>query len=117
MKKLTLLAIVALLSTTIYSCKKDEVVVPAVIIPKVTYNADIKAILVLRCTPCHLAAGTNPNKWDDFTQASAKVATILDRIQRTPGTTGAMPRGATAQIPADEIAKIKQWVADGTLEK
>jgi uncharacterized membrane protein len=115
MKKLSLFALLALLSATIYSCKKDEPVVP--VIPKITYNGDIKAILVLRCTPCHLANGTNPNKWDDFAQASAKVATILDRIQRTPGTAGAMPRGASAQIPADEIAKIKQWVVDGTLEK
>jgi uncharacterized membrane protein len=115
MKKISLLAIVALLSATIYSCKKDEPVAP--VIPKVTYNGDIKAILVLRCTPCHLANGTNPNKWDDFAQASAKVATILDRIQRAPGTAGFMPRNGTEQIPATEIAKIKQWVTDGTLEK
>jgi uncharacterized membrane protein len=114
MKKITALSFGILMVAIIASCKKDE---EPVVIPKVTYDKDIKAILVLRCTPCHLAGGTNPNKWDTFSAASAKVATILDRIQRAPGTAGAMPRGATSQIPADEIAKIKQWVTDGTLEK
>jgi uncharacterized membrane protein len=114
MKKLTLFALSAVITGSILSCKKTE---EAVVVPKITYEKDIKAIFVTRCTPCHLAGGTNPNKWDTYAAAQAKVATILDRIQRTPGTTGAMPKGATAQIPADEIAKIKQWVTDGTLEK
>jgi uncharacterized membrane protein len=112
MKKLTLFAVSAMITASIISCKKEE----EVVIPKLTYTKDIKSIFVTRCTPCHLAGGTNPNKWDDYATAKAKVATILDRIQRTPGTTGAMPRGATAQIPAEEIAKIKQWVTDGLLE-
>lgn len=112
MKKLTLFAISALITASVISCKKEE----EIVIPKLTYTKDIKSIFVTRCTPCHLAGGTNPNKWEDFATAKAKVTTILDRIQRTPGTTGAMPRGATAQIPAEEIAKIKQWVTDGLLE-
>ena len=114
MKKITALSIFILMVAIMMSCKKDEE--PAVI-PKVTYDKDIKAILVTRCTPCHLAGGTNPNKWDTFVAPKEKVALILDRIQRTPGTAGFMPRNGTSQIPADEITKIKQWVTDGTLEK
>lgn len=114
MKKITALFSSILMVAIIASCKKDEE--PAVI-PKVTFDKDIKSILVTRCTPCHLAGGVNANKWDSFATSSAKVASILDRIQRLPGAAGFMPRNATAQIPADEIAKIKQWVTDGTLEK
>lgn len=112
MKKIALFAVTAMLTSSILSCKEEE----EVVVPKLTYTKDIKSILVTRCTPCHLSGGANPNKWDDYATAKAKVATILDRIQRTPGTTGFMPRNATAQIPADEIAKIKQWVTDGLLE-
>ncbi len=112
MKKLTLLAFAALIAGSIVSCKKEE----EVVIPKVTFTKDIKAIMTTRCTPCHLAGGIRPNKWDVFATAQSNVTAILDRIQRAPGTAGAMPRGATAQIPADEIAKIKQWVTDGLLE-
>jgi uncharacterized membrane protein len=114
MKKISLFALAVVIAGSILSCKKTE---EAVVIPKLTYEKDIKPILVLRCTPCHLAAGTNPNKWDTYAATQAKAATILDRIQRAPGATGFMPRNGTAQIPADEIAKIKQWVTDGTLEK
>jgi hypothetical protein len=111
MKKVFLLALSVVMVGSIISCQDDDDVVV-----KVTYNKDIKAIFVARCTPCHLAGGANPNKFDDYAQAKAKIASILDRIQRTPGSTGFMPRNGTAQIPADEIAKIKQWQTDGLLE-
>lgn len=112
MKKLSLFAVSVMITASVISCKKEE----EVVIPKLTYTKDIKSIFVTRCTPCHLAGGANPNKWDDYATAKAKVATILDRIQRTPGTTGFMPRNGTAQIPAEEIARIKQWMTDGLLE-
>lgn len=113
MKKIVLFAISAFIAGGVVSCKKEEEVVA----PKITFEKDIKPIVQTRCTPCHLAGGANPNKWEEYAQAKAKVATILDRIQRTPGSAGFMPRNATAQIPAEEIAKIKQWQADGLLER
>jgi hypothetical protein len=82
---------------------------------KVTYNADIKPLLVASCAPCHLAGGTNPNKWDEYTPAKTKIATILDRVKREPGTTGFMPRNGT-KLAADKIALLEKWQADGLLE-
>jgi mono/diheme cytochrome c family protein len=94
------------------SCKKDEDPAP---VDKVTYVADVKPIFLNSCTPCHLAGGVNPNKWDDYTQAKNKISVILDRVQRTPGTTGFMPKVGSALTSA-QIATLKQWVTDGLLE-
>ncbi|MCU0324397.1 MAG: cytochrome c [Spirosomaceae bacterium] len=115
MKKITIIALVVFIFGSIFimSCSK-EAETPAPV--KVTYNKDIKAIFTANCTPCHLAGGTNPNKWDDYTQAKAKITAILDRVQRQPGTTGFMPRNGTMQLPQATIDKLKQWVSDGLLE-
>ncbi len=114
MKKIITFAFAAAILSSIISCKKEEAVV---VVPKVTFTADIKAIFVKNCTPCHLpGSSVNANKWDDYATAKGKITNILDRIQRTPGTTGFMPRNGTAQIPAADIEKIKQWVTDGLLE-
>jgi len=83
---------------------------------KITYVVNVKSIFTTSCTPCHLAGGANPNKWDDYTQAKGKIAVILDRVQRTPGSVGFMPQVGT-QLTAAQIATLKQWVADGLLEK
>ena len=95
------------------SCSKTEETPEPV---KITYNKDIKAIFTANCTPCHLPGGVNPNKWDDYATAKAKITNILDRVQRTPGTTGFMPRNGTMQLPAATITLLKQWQTDGLLE-
>ena len=82
---------------------------------KITYNKDVKAIFVASCAPCHLAGGTNPNKWDDYTSAKNKITTILDRVKRDQGAAGFMPRNGT-KLSAATIATLEKWVTDGTLE-
>lgn len=112
-RTLSVAAVAAIASVFIFTgCTKEAEVVE----PKITYAADIKPIFVANCTPCHLAGGPNPNKWDEFAQAKAKVTTILDRIQRAEGTAGAMPFNGK-KLPDETIAKIKKWVDDGLLEK
>jgi hypothetical protein len=111
--KLNLLMVAALVYTMILSCKKDE----AVVAPKLlTYNADIKSILVANCAPCHLAGGVRANKWDDYTTTKNNVSSILDRIRRDVSAAGFMPRGGTRPVSAADIAKIDQWMKDGLLE-
>jgi len=83
---------------------------------KVTYLADIKPLMVASCTPCHLAGGSNPNKFDDYATAKSKITTILDRVQRESTAAGFMPRGGT-KLSAANIALLNKWVADGLLEK
>jgi mono/diheme cytochrome c family protein len=91
-------------------------VVVTVNLLKTTYVANVKAIFTTSCTPCHVAGGTNPNKFDDYTTAKNKISSILDRVKRNPGESGFMPRNGT-KLPADKIAVLEKWVADGLLEK
>ena len=83
---------------------------------KITYLADVKPIMTASCGACHLAGGANPNKWDEYTPTKTKIATIIDRVKREPGTAGFMPKGGT-KLSADKIAILEKWVADGLLEK
>ncbi|MDO8952935.1 MAG: PKD-like domain-containing protein [Draconibacterium sp.] len=83
---------------------------------KITYLADVRPIMTTSCTPCHMASGTNQNKFDDYTPTKTKIATIIDRVKREPGSTGFMPRNGT-KLSADKIAILEKWVADGLLEK
>ncbi|MBK8054539.1 MAG: cytochrome c [Saprospiraceae bacterium] len=110
-KFLFLTAIVAVLFLA--SCSKEDEPTPVVV--KTTYNKDIKPILLAKCTPCHLAGGANPNKWDDFTSAKGKIDVIIERINREATATGFMPRNG-AKLPAAELALIAKWKADGLLE-
>jgi hypothetical protein len=92
------------------------IVVVTVNVAKTTYLADIKPIMTASCAPCHLAGGANPNKWDEYSPTKAKINSIIDRVKREPGSTGFMPRNGT-KLPADKIAILEKWVADGLLEK
>ncbi len=82
---------------------------------KVTYNADIKPIFVVNCTPCHLEGGGNPNKWDQYAQAKAKISAIIERVSLAQGASGMMPKGGTRLSEAN-IALLNKWVTDGMLE-
>jgi hypothetical protein len=83
---------------------------------KVTFVADVKPLLTASCTPCHVAGGGNPNKFDDYATTKSKINTILDRVQRESTAAGFMPRGGT-KLSADKIALLNKWVEDGLLEK
>ncbi len=80
------------------------------------YMADVKPIMTSSCTPCHVAGGANPNKWDEYTPTKTKIASIIDRVKREQGSAGFMPRNGT-KLSADKIAILEKWVADGLLEK
>jgi uncharacterized repeat protein (TIGR01451 family) len=94
----------------------SSIVTPVPVAAKITYLADVKPIFVASCTPCHMAGGANPNKWDDYTMSKSKIDVILDRVQRTPGTGGFMPKVGSKLTDA-QIATLKQWVTDGLVEK
>lgn len=117
MKKILIFA--SLLCTILLfdSCKKDE----EPVVPKVTFEADVNPILKANCAPCHVAnSGANfeaRKKIVDNYTVSKEIATfIADRVQRDPSAAGFMPRGR-AKLADTDIAKIKQWIADGLLEK
>ena len=109
----TKLSFLALFSVILIltSCSKDE----QPVVSKVTYNKDAKAVFVSNCSPCHMAGGANPNKWDDYNTAKTKIDAILDRVNRDVAAAGHMPKGGP-KLPAATIDILTQWKADGLLE-
>ena len=103
----------ALLSVTLVfiGCQKDDDE-PVV---KVTYTKDVKPIMVANCTPCHVAGGANPNKFDEYMPTKNKITSILDRVTREESAAGFMPAGGT-KLSSETIDILNNWVADGTLE-
>jgi len=82
---------------------------------KITFNNDVKPLLVLSCAPCHVSGG-NYAKWDVYANAKSKITSIIDRVNRAQGSAGFMPSGGT-KLSADKIAMLNKWVTDGLLEK
>ncbi len=85
------------------------------VIVKITYNANIKPLLVNSCTPCHVTGGSNPNKFDIYATAKSKINVIIDRVERETTAAGFMPKGGS-KLSAANIALLKKWVDDGLLE-
>ena len=90
--------------------------VPIPLISKVTYDKDIKPLLVASCTPCHVTGGTQPKKWDVYATAKSNISKIIDRTGRAQGSAGFMPNGGT-KLSTENLALLQQWVTDGLLEK
>jgi uncharacterized membrane protein len=119
MKKLIFLASTFTFTTlAILSCKKTEDPLP--VVEKVTF-AKVAPILKLNCVPCHEAnSGPNFNARkkhvENYAVAKDLASFIADRIQRESNAAGFMPFGKPKLVQAD-IDLIKQWIADGLLEK
>lgn len=98
------------------SCNGNEK--PKVISPadKVTYERDVKPILVKSCTPCHFDGGINKNKWDDYATTKYKIPIIIDRVNKEQGAAKFMPKDGHKLSP-ETIAILRKWVTDGTLEQ
>ena len=88
--------------------------VPAVA-SKITYNSDVKPMLVVSCAPCHVSGGSY-EKWDVYANAKSKINAIISRVSQAQGSGGFMPYGGT-KLSADKIALLNKWVTDGLLEK
>ena len=79
-------------------------------ITAVTFSGDIKPLITQHCATCHTVGPQT--LYTSYANASANINLILDRVQRTPGTGGFMPKNGTA-LTAAEIQLLKDWLAQG----
>lgn len=80
-----------------------------------SYQADIVPILQQNCFVCHsVAANLGDITLEGYTNLMQQVnnGQLLGAIKHQPGFT-AMPQGA-AQLRSCDIAKIEQWITDGS---
>ncbi|MGN7808260.1 c-type cytochrome [Flavobacterium sp. KACC 22758] len=103
---------------SLYGCESntyESLEEPEVIVGKVTYNANAKAIIDANCIACHASGGTlKPLETYAQVRDAMLNTDLLDRIQRQNGTPGQMPRAG--RMSQDKINTILQWNADGLLE-
>ncbi|TDO77607.1 hypothetical protein EV143_104374 [Flavobacterium chryseum] len=98
--------------STTYESLEEE---PEVIVGKVTYTANAKAIIDANCIACHASGGTlTPLETYAEVKDAMQNTNLLDRIQRQNGTPGQMPRAG--RMAQDKINTILQWNTDGLLE-
>jgi uncharacterized repeat protein (TIGR01451 family) len=89
--------------------------IPVPAAAKITYDHDVKPLLVASCTPCHVSGGYQ-KKWDVYATAKSSITGIINRVSRAQGSSGFMPQGGPKMSDAN-IALLNQWVTDGLLEK
>ena len=82
----------------------------------VSYGADVTPIITTRCAivgygGCHNGGNGSNLDWRVFSNVHNKASQIKDRITRTPGTAGHMPKNGT--LTDAQIQLISCWVDQG----
>lgn len=86
--------------------------------PKMTYEANLQAVIAGNCSPCHIPSkGGNKKPYDNYANVKTDIDEIIRRVELTPAERGFMPFKKTAKLSDSTINVFKQWRADGVLEK
>jgi hypothetical protein len=78
----------------------------------ITYDSNVKPIIMASCAPCHIAGKGNKKPLDNFTDASSVADDIIARIQKNPEDHGFMPFKHGKLADAD-IATFVAWKSTG----
>jgi uncharacterized membrane protein len=110
----TVVSVAALIFANCGSSKKAT----ATVVPKLNFEANMQAVVVANCSPCHIPAkGGNKKPYDNFANVKTDIDEIIRRIELEPSARGFMPFRKNAKLSDSTIAVFKQWKADGLLEK
>lgn len=81
-----------------------------------TFDKDIKAIFLTKCTPCHMSNGDRVNKWDNYVTVKTYITGIMGRVTRDLTDPLLMPKNGP-KLTEKELASLQKWIDDGLLEK
>ena len=110
---LTVLVITSILLSYCHSAKKAMASTP-----KLTYENNLLPVIIANCSPCHIPSkGGNKTPFDNYANVNKNIDEMIRRIQLNPTDKGFMPFKKTAMLSDSTIAVLKQWKADGLLEK
>jgi hypothetical protein len=84
--------------------------------PKLTYDANLKAVVETHCSPCHIAGKGNKKPYDNFANVKTDIDEMIRRVELKPEDKGFMPF-KHPKLPDATVAIFKQWRSDGSLEK
>lgn len=82
-----------------------------------TYTSDIAPLMQAKCGPCHLPSkGGNKDNFENYENAKAHGAEMLERVTKNPEERGFMPK-MNPKLSEAEITVIRKWIDAGMLEK
>lgn len=119
MKKLSILTVFAAMLVVLSNCgPSKKATAEALPPPKMTYAANLQAVITEKCAPCHIPSkGGNKKPYDNFANVKADIDDMIRRIQLNPGERGFMPMGRPPVKLSDSLINVfKQWKTDGMLE-
>src|SRR5215211_6812513 len=83
--------------------------------PKLTYDANVKPVVVANCTPCHFPPGGNKEPLNSYTALTKNIDSVIARIQKNPADKGFMPF-KHPKLPDSTIQVFVRWKNEGMLE-
>ena len=117
MKKYIYIALTAIALCSCDTHTYEDIADTPVIVGKVTYTANVKAVIDANCISCHADGGSasfRPLTTYTEVQEAVLNTNLLERIQMQNGENGQMP--ASGRMPQGNIDLILQWNTDGLLE-
>jgi hypothetical protein len=84
----------------------------------VSYEKDIKPIMIASCTPCHFPDEGKKKYLDTYNAVSSNIDDILERVKKPQDEKGFMPfQLKKPALTADQIALFETWKESGMPEK
>ena len=106
-----------ILSVLVFANCNSTKKVAATVVPKSTYTADLSAVIMNNCVPCHIPAkGGRKKAYDNYANVKTDIEEMIRRIELNPTDKNFMPFKKTERLPDSTIAKFKKWRDDGLLE-
>lgn len=100
-----------------YCSSTKKTVAPASDTHLTFYDTDVKSLVELKCSPCHIPAkGGKMTPFDTYESTRDFIGPIITRIQLNPGDKGFMPM-KHPKLTDSLINVFKQWKEDGLLKK
>jgi hypothetical protein len=82
----------------------------------VTYEKDIKPLMLNHCTPCHFPEKGKKKMLDTYVATKDNISEILTRIQLPADDERFMPfRSKMPPLSADQIQLFKDWAKQGAV--
>jgi len=117
MKKIYISSLILMMAFFLTYCHSAKKASAAPSAAAVTYEGNIKPIIVNSCAPCHIPSkGGNKEALDNYVEAKKDIDDILRRVQLNPDERGFMP-ARHPKLSDETIALLKQWKEGGLAEK
>ena len=114
LKKTILFSCILTVSLTLQLCQSSTGVSTQVPIKVISYEIDIKPMMLKNCTPCHFPELGKKKMLDTYEATKNNIDEILKRVQLPKDSAEFMPfKSKREPWTIEEINRMKDWVKTG----